>query len=226
MIIVARALKGFREARPGTHCRVVQTKTSAMQYAGYAGFFDALGIPWNNAMGEAPTSSTFIPVTERSVASLFETQPLWRRAGDIIQEDAEKLAGLLAQSQESVLFRTLAYALREIIRNVVEHSKSAKFRIAAQCWPVSGTAEIAIADAGIGIAAALASNRKYAPPNDASALTLATQPGVSGTIISARSDDAWANSGYGLFIAKALADGRHGFSLISGAAALVAGGKG
>lgn len=226
MIIVVRAMRDFREARPGSLCRVVHTNAPAMRYAGHAGFFDALGIPWNKAMGEAPTSSTFIPLTERSVASLFECQPLWRQAGDIIQEDAEKLASVLAQSQESVLFHTLAYAIREIIRNVVEHSDSVSFRIAAQCWSASGTAEIAIGDAGIGIAAALASNGKYAPLDDASALTLATQPGVTGTIISSRSDDAWANSGYGLFMAKALAHGRQGFTLISGEAALLAGEKG
>jgi hypothetical protein len=223
MLLIVRALRSFRETRPGTRCKVVDTTQSAMIYAGNAGFFDALGVKWGRRIGEAHDSSTFLPITCRRVQDLFADQPLSRRAGDIIHEDAEKLSAILAQSREGVLFETLSYAIREIIRNVVEHSKADEFLIAAQCWVAVGTAEIAIADAGIGIAAALSSNGKYSPNDDGEAILLATRPGVSGAIIARHSDDVWANSGYGLYMARGLADGKQGFTLASGTSALVTG---
>lgn len=226
MLLIVRALRSYRDDRPGTHCKVVDATSSAMTYAGHAGFFDALGVKWGRSVGEAQDSSTFLPIISRKVRDLFADQPLYRPAGDIIQEDAEKLSAILAQSREGILFDTLSYAIREIIRNVVEHSEAEEFLIAAQCWVVAGTAEIAIADTGIGIAAGLASNGKYNPADDAEALALATQPGVSGAIIARHSDDVWANSGYGLYMARGLADGKQGFTLASGRAVLTSGDSG
>lgn len=223
MLLMIRTLRTFRESRPGTRCRVVETSSEAMSYAGRAKFFDSLGVKWAAGDTEASQTSTFLPITPRKVRDLFAGQPLIRPAGDIIQEDAERLAAILSQTQEGILFDTLSYSIREIIRNVVEHSESPEFLIAAQCWPALGKAEIAIADAGIGIHAGLTSNSKYNPKDDAEALSLATQPGVSGAIISRYSDDAWANSGYGLYMAKGLADGKQGFTLVSGNAGLTAG---
>lgn len=226
MLLIVRALRSYRDERPGTQCKVVDATSNAMTYAGHAGFFDALGVQWGRGVGEAPDSSTFLPITLRKIHDLFADQPFTRPAGDIVQEDAERLSAILAQGRESTLFDTLSYAIREIIRNVVEHSKAAEFLIAAQCWIASGTAEIAIADAGIGIAAGLRSNRNYSPGDDAEALSLATRPGVSGAIIARQSDDAWANSGYGLYMARGLADGKQGFMLASGTAALTSGDDG
>jgi hypothetical protein len=220
MLLIVRILRSYRDARPGTRCKVIEANSSAMTYAGHAGFFDALGVKWGRAVGEASDSSTFLPITSRRVRDLFVDQPAYRAAGDIIHEDAERLSAILAQSSKGTLFETLSYSIREIIRNVVEHSEAAEFLICAQCWSATGAAEIAIADAGIGIADGLRSHGKYAPKDDAEALSLATQPGVSGTIISRHSDDAWANSGYGLYMAKGLADGPQGFALVSGSAAL------
>lgn len=226
MLLVTRALRSYRDDRPGTRCKVVDATSSAMTYAAHAGFFDSLGIPWGRGVGEAQDSSTFLPITCRKVRDLFTNQPLTRPAGDIIQEDSEKLAAILAQSRAGVLFDTLSYSIREIIRNVVEHSKAGEFLIAAQCWVATGAAEIAIADAGIGIAAGLRSNGKYSPGDDAEALSLATQPGVSGTIVPRHSDDVWANSGFGLYMARGLAHGKQGFTLASGTAALTSGDDG
>jgi hypothetical protein len=226
MLLVVRTLRSYREDHPGTSCKVIDANSSAMTYAGHAGFFDALGIKWGRGIGEAYNSSTFLPITSRKIRDIFADRPFFQPAGDIIQEDAEKLSAILSQSRGGILFDTLSYAIREIIRNVVEHSKADEFLISAQCWLATGTAEIAIADAGIGIAGGLKSNGKYCPEDDAEALSLAIKPGVSGTIISRYTDDAWANSGYGLYMARGLADGRQGFTLASGTAALTHGDDG
>lgn len=177
-------------------------------------------------MGEAQNSSTFVPISSRTIRDLFAGQPKFRHAGDIIQENAESLSAVLAQMRSGILFDTLSYSIREIIRNVVEHSGAGEFLTAAQCWPGAGTAEIAIADAGMGIAGGLRSNGRYWPADDAEALSLAVQPGVSGKMIPRHSDDDWANSGYGLHMAKGLADGRQGFMVVSGKAALTYGAEG
>jgi hypothetical protein len=223
MLLLVRALRSFRENNPGSSCKVVDATSPAMLYASHAGLFDALGVKWGRGVGETPGSSTFIPVTLRKKADLFANQPRLRAAGDIIQEDAEKLSCVLSQSSAGTLFDTLSYSIREIIRNVIEHSRADEFLFAAQCWVATGVAEIAIADAGIGIKAGLESHGKFSPADDGDALWLATQAGVSGALIPRNSDDPWVNSGYGLYMAQGLADGARGFTLASGSAALLSG---
>lgn len=223
MLLAIRTLRSFRDARPGTRCKVVQTHSSSMSYAAHAGFFEALGVK-RSSVGMVPSTQTFLPIQQRETRDLFKDQPLSRRAGDIIQEDAERLSAVLAQRDDGILFDTLGYAIRETIRNVVEHSHAREYLVTAQCWVASGIAEIAIADAGIGIAASLRSNAQHAPIDDAHALRLAVKAGVSGTVISSGSDDEWANSGYGLYMARGLAEGKQGFALISGTAALISDG--
>lgn len=226
MLLTVRALRDFRSARPGTKCKVVQATSQALLYAGNAGFFDALGVPWSRNMGEAPATANYIPITERRVEDLFADQPLYRAAGELVQEDARRLASILTQEGHGIAFDYVSYALREIIRNVIEHSCAERFQVAAQYWPATGVAEVAIGDPGIGISQSLMANSKYSPPDDAAALLLATQAGVSGAFISRRNDDDWANSGYGLYMARGLAHGKQGFVLASGSAALVGGDRG
>lgn len=101
MLLITRALRSYRSDRPGTHCKVVDATSNAMTYASHAGFFDALGIQWGRSVGEAKDSSTFLPITSRKIRDLFADQPLFRAAGDIIQEDAERLSARAAKASFS-----------------------------------------------------------------------------------------------------------------------------
>lgn len=143
--------------------------------------------------------------------------------GEILQDEAERLARVLTQSSsDGGAVRTLAYAIREIARNVIEHSEAEGYRFAAQWWPATGEAEIAIEDEGIGLAASFLKSGRYAVADDAGAVNLAIAPGVTSAFVSKHSRDEWANSGYGLYMTRGLC-GEHGrFVLISETAALIA----
>jgi DEAD/DEAH box helicase domain-containing protein len=73
----------------------------------------------------------------------------------------------------------LTYSIREIVRNVIEHSESETYTVSAQYWPSQSSAEFAVADAGCGVLSSLSHNPKLEVENDLDALKLAMLPGIS-----------------------------------------------
>lgn len=109
------------------------------------------------------------------------------------------------------------YSLVELLRNVVQHSKSQIGGLAmAQFHPKSGLVELAVADLGIGIRAALQSVYPEID-NDLKALKFAPQPHVSGTFAPGAYNSMKDNAGLGLFFIKQIA------TLSSGAMFLASG---
>lgn len=177
-------------------------------YAGHMGFFKAFGLDFGKHAGEATGSGTYIPIT------IFDAEEIKKAAADnyeavgqFIENKAEGMASILTRSSTGDLFDTLTYAIREIVRNVIEHSESKLFGFCAQYWPSYGIVELAILDRGIGIRAGLSTNPHLTIFNDHEALNLSLMPGVSGKAYKGvRRDhkDVWANSGYGLYMTSRL----------------------
>jgi len=127
----------------------------------------------------------------------------------------------LTQSQAGDLVDTLTFSIREIIRNVVEHSEAPFAAICAQYWPTLHKVEVAIVDDGRGIREALSDNDRHEYENDRDAVHIAMMPGISGNIAAGRSrDDEWQNSGYGLYMTNRICRQGGTFSLYSGSAGL------
>jgi len=100
----------------------------------------------------------------------------------------------------------LEFVLREIIRNVAEHSKASQLGFCAQYWSYRNLVELAILDTGIGFAASLSEN-PYLDKNmsDRDALNYALLPGISGKMYKGKLKDpydVWENSGFGLYMAS------------------------
>ena len=93
----------------------------------------------------------------------------------------------------------LKYLFIETIRNTYEHAEVEELYLSAQKWKSKSLLEIAISDTGCGVSNSL---RKYKPYSD-------------------KSDDAWRNSGYGLYLMRKLATEYGGsFLICSGSNAL------
>ena len=177
--------------------------------------------------GAAGSTDAFLPVSVTNVDELrLRATEGMMHHGDLIQADAEQLVSLLTRLAAGEVFDTLAYSVREIVRNVVEHSEAADYAFAAQWWPASGFAEIAVSDHGMGLARSLRRNPRNQVDDDAGALDLATRPGVTSRGRPRRSDGAWSNSGYGLYMTRGLCSAVGTFTLMSGEAALVANASG
>lgn len=223
MLIIGDALARFRDQKSAAKRRVENYKGKALRYAAHAGFFRSFGMNYGQEAGAVDATNAFLPITVTNVDQLkLRAAESMLHHGDLIQADAERLISLLTRLESGEVFDTLAYSVRELVRNVVEHSDSAEFTFAAQWWPASGFAEIAISDRGVGLARTLRRNPRNRVDDDAAALDLATRPGVTSRGRARRSDGAWSNSGYGLYMTRGLCSAVGTFTLASGQAALVA----
>ena len=208
MLMIGASIRQFKERNPNAscYCHIFGTG-DAYKYAGHMGFFKSISekLPFGKAPGEAPGSEKYVPITPINLSiirkrAIREGVPIQQQ----IQTTAQNLSKVLAHGNEA-LRQTLTYVLREIIRNSEEHSSADVVWVCAQHWPQYKLVEIAILDEGIGIMRSLKSNRHFARSikTDHDALKLSLLPGVTEAYKRRDLDDGiWANSGYGLYIAK------------------------
>lgn len=191
-----------------------------MSYAAHMGFFKAFRVDFGNSPGEASGSQTYIPIT------LFNCDDLRQEAAgahvevaERIERESQNISAILCQKESGPMFDTLVYALREIMRNVVEHSESNQFGLCAQYWPKNGTVEVGLIDRGVGIRAALSENPMLQTESDREALRLALMPGISGKAHKQRRAaryNVWAHSGFGLYMTSRLCRNGGNFFIASG----------
>ena len=173
-------------------------------YLAHMGFFRTFGLKHGNRPGEARGSSRYIPVSEIDVKEIHrEAAQSGIAIGEFVEERAQQIAAVLSQQVEGNLHDTLAFAIREILRNAVEHSQSPKVRYCAQYWPNSDRVEVAILDHGRGVHQSLKVNPYIKCKTDREALHYALMPGISGTAFKGSKisgKGVWQNSGFGLYM--------------------------
>jgi anti-sigma regulatory factor (Ser/Thr protein kinase) len=97
----------------------------------------------------------------------------------------------------------IKYVMGELVRNVLEHSRSTNGAIvAAQYYKTSNTIRIGICDAGIGIRASISHAWISHSRTDLDAIKWALVPGISGT--TTREGGTSENAGAGLFFVKSI----------------------
>ncbi len=186
-----------------THFQGISEDIPAHSYLGHLGFFNFIEVPFGKAVGEAVGNNRYMPITKLSYTDLMlEVSPPYKLLRHVIMAEAEKLAKVLSPAELDEDSRiTLAYALREIIRNVFEHSKAREAYICGQ-RRTSGRVEIALIDRGIGIFNSLKNAFTIKDPIDA--LELAIEPAVSRTTGPRGDKNEHGNSGYGLYVLSRL----------------------
>jgi hypothetical protein len=202
MAYVANELKRFRKTKPKSKFTALNHQDKS--YAAHMGFFRAFGLKFGNEPGEASGSSTYLPLTILNVADLEqEAADSYDHVGNVIEAKSEQIAKILTRQQSGDLVDTLTFSIREILRNVVEHSGSEIIEYCAQYWPTKNLVELAVLDTGNGIMHGLSSNPYLNINNERDALHLAMLPGVSGKMykgVKKRKHDEWQNSGFGLYM--------------------------
>lgn len=202
----ACAIKDFRALHPeAKFTAIVYDKHS---YYAHMGFFNAAGIPHGRKPNEAIGSESYIPITIKNTKELVKEAALGDlKFGELMESEAARLAQILVQKNDPEVIDILTYSIREILRNVLEHSRSPVLEYCAQYWPSKDRVEIAIVDRGVGIHKSLSFNPFLKIENEQHALNLSLLPGVSGraykgSVVSDHGE--WANSGYGLYMAHRL----------------------
>lgn len=179
-------------------------------YLKHIGFFQYLGEDAGRMPGEAYGSENYIPITVFSKSTLLdEATKQGKHIGEIIVKKSHAISNIIDSiyseaDEDNVNFLkdAIAYSSREIMRNSIEHSQSEEVVILVQSFPTLKKIDIAIMDTGIGIYSTL--SKKYILHSKIEAIEKALLPGISCTNTNIKTDDAWQNSGFGLYIVSEL----------------------
>jgi len=218
MLVIGSAIRKFVKKRKHLHL-----KTSALglakrnyvhSYLEHLGFFDFITLDHGKKMGQAKGSPKYIPIKELNKKSIVSRiSPPYIQLRHVIAEDAKSLADVLVHSKNEDSKRAITYSIREIIRNVFEHSEAEYCYMCGQRWN-DGSVEIAIIDEGIGIKESLSKNYEFS--SDIDALKEAMHPGVSGKNVFSEEENIHSNSGFGLYVLSQLGKKYGWFSIGSG----------
>ena len=216
MAYVANEIKRFSFIHPNT-CSAINLENHP--YAAHMGLYHAFGLEHGKEAGEAKGGSTYVPLTTLNVLEIQkEADTNGIHIAEVLEGKSNKIAQILTHEQEGELVDKLTFSIREMMRNVVEHSESETIEYCAQYWPVKHLVEIAILDAGIGIQKSLSTNPHLDIENEEDALQLALKPYVSGKRykgVDERKDDQWQNSGLGLYMATRICKSGGDFLMVS-----------
>jgi len=189
-------------------------------YAAHMGFFKSFGHDFGKSPGEASGNSYYVPISIFNIPELeSEAFDEGVEVGDVLERHSRKLACVLTREDDGPLVETLEYALREMFRNVVEHSGAKQIGFCAQYWPSKGRVELAILDNGIGIWNSLKNNPFLIIESDKDAINYSLLPGISGKAYKGapkRRKGFWSNSGFGLYMTSQLCRNGGDFFMCSG----------
>lgn len=206
-----RSLTIYRRKKNLNTKAILSANTDPIHYLRYIGYYRFLRLDAGNDMRNDCRTSNHIPVTEYSYSHFKELadKDLMGTVQCYIAKEADELSKLF--SMQGNKNEIISYALKEMIRNVFEHSKSDKLYIMGQYWQ-SGNVQIAIMDEGVGLLKTL--QEKYPSLlNDNDAIFAALKPGVSGSNFL---DNPNENSGFGLYVISSIAKQLGYFFICSG----------
>ncbi|MBF0185950.1 MAG: hypothetical protein HQM06_16395 [Magnetococcales bacterium] len=210
MLFLSALIRQFNRVRKQEQGRTFKINAINFEdksYASWMGLFKSFGLDYGNEPGAASGSSTYIPLTRITVSRIMEkARDDFVHHGEVIEEEARKIANLLTRSDKGPITDVLSYAIREIMRNVIEHGQANCIWYAAQYWPTKNKVEVAILDEGCGLLRSLNRNKNLLIDSNEKAIFLAMQPGISGISKDKRlrSSGEWVNSGYGLFMTSSI----------------------
>lgn len=219
MLLTAAKLRQFIKKRGGEGITFKGELFSASDYAAHMGFYQSFGLDFGNQPGRVNGNSSYIPITSIDVPNIRqEAEKNREHPGKTVTDKSAQLARVLSRGDDEII-ECLTFSMRELMRNVVEHSRSDKLWIAAQYWPShhrGNIVEVAILDEGVGLRKTLSENPGISVSNDMDALLLAIEPGITGNHFAYGDECDWANSGYGLFMTSSICKLAGDFIICSG----------
>lgn len=202
MTYVAKHIRDFNRNNKSTavNCTGHQNK----EYAANMAFFRAFGLKHGREPNSKDGNENFVPFTILRIKTIVdEASKDWKEAQDVVEKRSEHLAKVLSREEGGNLVDALTFSIREIMRNVLEHSQSRSIEYCAQFWPTYNKVEIAIIDNGIGLKKSLLANPFIEIQCDSDAIQLALMPAISSKNfkgVRVDRDNPWHNSGFGLYM--------------------------
>jgi len=219
LLMISNAISRTRNAKP--RLNFSPRNYAHHGYCSHMGFFRACGFQYGKEPGGNLASENCITIHKQATGPLHEEyRDTGRPLGELVEEEALTLAEVLCRSKTGQLHDALVFALREIMRNTFEHSKSPSIEYCAQYWPESDRVEIAVIDRGIGLYKSLIENRSLNIDSERHAINMAMLPGISRNVSQGKTweepKNIWQNSGFGLFMTQRMCRSGGDFFLASG----------
>ncbi len=194
--IVLAMIAALGKTVKASDIRCEKLEAKSKHYLERMGLFKFIGIQSDITIKEHEAAGRFIPLTQ-----IKDSKAL----SDFIQE----MTPLLHLDSEDA--EALRYVASELVRNVLEHSKSEHGAIVcAQYYPKGNIIRIGIADTGIGIKKTISFS--HHPKSELEAVQLALTPGITGTTF--KEGGTEFNAGAGLFFIKSIANVNRDFFMI------------
>jgi hypothetical protein len=214
MIYFLHRIRALIKNRPRSRIHI--RNFEHLGYPVHMGFFQSIGANVGNGREKIDGDANFLPITIVSKAD-FVSKYGYRNIQDNIDSESIKLTQVLTKLGSGYIFDAVQYSMREMIRNIFEHSGSKEYYFCAQYYPNKNKVQMCICDEGMGISQSLRENPNYKDFSDRDALQLSLMPGVSGNYkaLASTSSNQWQNSGYGLYMASRLCRNSGGFLIIS-----------
>jgi hypothetical protein len=214
LLFIPHQIRNFHEQFPAV--RISAIRYQHLGYPMHMGFFECIG--GVQASKEQPLGGmNYLPIAIMDI-NQFVREKGPANVKDAIDSESGKMARVLTRTNEGFAFDVVQYSLREIIRNVFEHSGSKIVMYCAQYWPSNNKVQIAIVDEGSGIYPSLTFNPKFKQLSERESVHYALLPGVSGNYKDLQHSDndiTWRNSGYGLYMTSRLSKKTGEFTIIS-----------
>ncbi|WP_313396980.1 hypothetical protein [Pantoea septica] len=218
MIYVAKHIRDFN--RENKETTVSCCGFEGKEYAANMAFFRAFGLKHGREPSCTEGSDRFVPFTILRVKTIVdEASGEYKVEQEVIEERSANLARILAQQEKSDLVDALTYSIREIMRNVFEHSKSKTIEYCAQYWPSYHKVEISISDNGIGLMDSLSNNPFLDITSHSDAIQMSLMPSISSKNykgVKINRNDPWHNSGFGLYMISRICKLGGSFLICSG----------
>ena len=225
MLLCRSAILSLKSRYPDAKMTIYPYDTDSIGYAAHMGFFKSLSdkVTFGKAPGEASGSENYVPITILNLEEMHRKEiekGEYIDVQDMIEKEASKLSTIICRKKNKI-YCLLTYILREIFRNIPEHSETNTVIFCGQFWR-NRKATIVVLDEGIGIKNSLIKNKIHREYifNDKDALEVCIKPGVSRSFSpdqKNKSNDIWSNSGFGLYVISELCNKLGGeFYLISG----------
>ena len=148
MLVVAQKIREQRILHKSAKC---SGKNTNNDYANHMRFYRFVGMDKGQPMDLNYGNQNYQPISDLCLADLIkESRDKSVPVGEIITNTSRKLAGVISQG-DNKMKETMTFCLREIIRNIPEHSWSSNGWYCAQYWPSYDLVELAIIDDGRGI---------------------------------------------------------------------------
>lgn len=192
LLFISEKLKLFRFRNPGILFKFKNYINHT--YLSHFGFFRMCGLAHGNEVGEAAGSDNYIPITCLTRSELYQSPgDKYQEVQELIQRHANSVALIIARDKKMNrdMYDALSFSIREVMRNVFEHSEGDELYYSAQFWPAINKVEFTVADFGCGIRKGLSGNPNFRFDTDKEAIECSLLPSVSGKTHLRQTSTTW-----------------------------------